>query len=221
MRSRAWRHVVQLGSTSYVQSSALGIALLAARILWTGKPAYGFLVWNLFLAWVPWACALVVRELHRRRVGIAALAPLIVVWVGFLPNAPYLVTDFIHLQNRGTAPLWFDAAMLASFAWAGVGVGVASLRMCSAVVRARGGRWAAAAFVVGSGLAAGFGIYLGRFIRLNTWDVATRPLTVLEVSASPLLDPLAHPRAWVVTLTFALFFLAAYGIGRSPRSVET
>jgi len=215
------RAVVRFGSASFVQSSALGIVLVAARIVWTGSAAYGFLVWNLFLAWVPWGCALALRELHRRRVRIALLVPLFVLWLGFLPNAPYLVTDFIHLQHRGRAPLWFDAVMLASYAWAGVGLGVASLRMCSGVVRARGGRCAAAAFVVGSGLATGFGIYLGRFVRLNTWDVATRPLTVVELSLLPLIDPLAHPRAWGVTLTFALFFLAAYGIGRRARCAET
>lgn len=221
MTSRALgRVVVRFGSASFVQSSALGVVLLAARIGWTGRPAYGFLVWNLFLAWVPWICALAIRELHRRGAGAAKLGPFFLVWLAFLPNAPYLVTDFIHLQHRGSAPLWFDAVMLASYAWAGVGLGVASLRTCSDVVHARLGRWAATAFVVGSGVATGFGIYLGRFVRLNSWDVAMRPLTVVEVSVSPLLDPFSHPRAWVVTLTFALFFLAAYGMGDRTRSAE-
>lgn len=222
MRSCGVRRViVRLGSASFVQSSALAIVLLAARIAWTRQPAYGFLVWNLFLAWVPWVCALAIGELHRRGARTATLVPLFLAWLGFLPNAPYLVTDFIHLHHRGSAPLWFDAVMLASFAWAGVGLGVASLRTCSDVVRARSGRLTAAAFVVAAGLATGFGIYLGRFVRLNTWDVAMRPLTVFEVSVSPLMDPLAHPQAWVVTFTFALFFLAAYGTGNERRSVET
>jgi uncharacterized membrane protein len=190
----------------------LAVLLLAARVGWTRQLHYGFLVWNLFLAWVPYGCAFALRELHRRGVRSAALLPLLLVWLGFLPNAPYLVTDFIHLRYRDGAPLWFDAVMLASYAWAGVGLGVASLRICSAVVRARRGPWAGAAFVAVSGLATGFGIYLGRFVRLNTWDVAARPLTVLERSLSPVAHPFEHPRAWVVTLTFALFFLAAYGV---------
>ncbi|MBX3215834.1 MAG: DUF1361 domain-containing protein [Labilithrix sp.] len=206
------RFALRAGSTSFVQSSALAVALLAARIGWTREPVYGFLLWNLLLAWIPYACAVALRALERRGARALALVPLLLVWLAFLPNAPYLVTDFIHLRWRDGAPLWFDAAMLASYAWAGVGLGVASLRICSGVVRARRGPWTAAAFVGLSGLATGFGIYLGRFVRLNTWDVATRPLTVLEQSLSPLVHPLEHPRAWVVTLTFGLFFLAAYGV---------
>ena len=203
---------VRMGSTSFVQSSALAVTLLAARIGWTRERVYAFLLWNLMLAWVPYVCAAALRSLHQRGVRTRALVPLFVVWLVFLPNAPYLVTDFIHLRWRDGAPLWFDAVMLASYAWAGVGLGAASLRICSSIVRARRGPWTAAAFVAISGLATGFGIYLGRFVRLNTWDAATRPLTVLENALSPLAHPLDHPRAWVVTLTFALFFLAAYGV---------
>jgi uncharacterized membrane protein len=200
-------------------SSALAVTLLAARMLWTGAHEYMFLVWNLFLAWVPYAVTLALRSLHERRVRSLSLAPLFLVWLGFLPNAPYLVTDFIHLRFRDGAPLWFDAVMLASFAWAGVGLGAASLRGGSRIVRARGGAWTAAAFVPLVALATGFGIYLGRFVRLNTWDVATRPGTVLVQILSPLVHPFAHPRAWTVSLTFALFFVVATIAGGRARSI--
>jgi uncharacterized membrane protein len=193
-----------------VLSSALAMALLAARVGWTGERDYLFLVWNLFLAWVPYAGTIALRWMHARRVRSLALVPVFLLWLGFLPNAPYLVTDFIHLRFRDGAPLWFDAVMLASFAWAGVGLGAASLRGGSRIVRARGGAWAAVAFVPLVALATGFGIYLGRFVRLNTWDVATRPGTVLVQVLSPLVHPFAHPRAWTASLTFALFFAVAY-----------
>lgn len=191
-------------------SSALAILLLGTRFVWTGEQEYRFLVWNLFLAWVPYGLAIAIRWLHGRGARAVTLIPLFVMWLGFLPNGPYLVTDFIHLRYRNGAPLWFDAVMLASFAWAGVGLGAASLRVCSRVVRERRGPLAAAGFVPLAALATGFGIYLGRFVRLNTWDVATRPGTVLAQVFSPLAHPLAHPRAWTVTLTFALFFIVAY-----------
>jgi uncharacterized membrane protein len=193
-------------ASQLVLSSALGMALLAVRAFWTGERDYLFLVWNLFLAWIPYAGTLAIRALHARRASSLALAPLFLLWLGFLPNAPYLVTDFIHLRFRYGAPLWFDAVMLASFAWAGVALGAASLRGCSRVVRARGGAWAAAAFVPLVALATGFGVYLGRFVRLNTWDVAMRPGTVLVQVVSPLVHPFAHPRAWTMSFTFALFF---------------
>ena len=191
-------------------SSSLAMTLLAARVLWTGERDYLFLVWNLFLAWVPYGGTLALRWLHERRLSSVSLVPFFLVWLGFLPNAPYLVTDFVHLRFSVGAPLWFDAVMVASFAWAGVGLGAASLRGGSRIVRARGGAWAAVAFVPMVALATGFGIYLGRFVRLNTWDVATRPGTVIVQVLSPLVHPLGHSRAWTVTLTFALFFVVVY-----------
>jgi uncharacterized membrane protein len=201
-----------------VLSSSLAILLLGARAVGTGQRDYLFLVWNLFLAWVPYAIALAIQGLHRHRVRSLWLVPLFALWLGFLPNAPYLVTDFIHLRFRVGAPVWFDAVMLASFAWAGVGLGAASLRVCSNVVRVRSGPLAAAGFVPLAALATGFGIYLGRFVRLNTWDVATRPSTVLVHALSPFVHPFGHPRAWIVTLTFALFFVVVYLASGRTRS---
>jgi uncharacterized membrane protein len=206
-------------ASQLVLSSSLAVLLLGARVFGTRQHDYLFLAWNLFLAWVPYAVALAIRSLHARRVRTLLLVPLFAVWLGFLPNAPYLVTDFIHLRYRASAPLWFDAVMLASFAWAGVGLGAASLRACSHVVRVRRGPLAAAGFIALAALATGFGIYLGRFVRLNTWDVATRPSTVLASVFSPLLHPFGHPHAWVVTLTFALFFGVVYVGSSQTRSL--
>ena len=206
-------------ASQLVLSSSLALLLLGARVIGTRQHDYLFLIWNLFLAWVPYAVALAIRGLHRRRARALLLLPLFALWLGFLPNAPYLVTDFVHLRYRVGAPLWFDAVMLASFAWAGVGLGAASLRVCSHVVRVRRGPLAAAAFVPLAALATGFGIYLGRFVRLNTWDVATRPSTVLAHVFSPLAHPFGHPQAWIVTLTFALFFVVAYLASGQTRSL--
>lgn len=208
------------GTPALLLSSALAVLLLAARIVWTHERDYTFLVWNLFLAWVPYGCSVAIRAFHVRRIPTLPLVALFALWIGFLPNAPYLVTDFMHLRYRDGAPLWFDALMLASFAWAGVGLGVASLRICARVVRVRGGARVATGFVAIAALLTGFGIYLGRFVRLNTWDVATHPVTVLTQVLSPLAHPLAHPRAWTVTLTFALFFLVAYSAGRRATFLQ-
>jgi uncharacterized membrane protein len=215
----AFKRLLLRGEASQlVLSSTLAMLLLGARVVGTGRHEYAFLVWNLFLAWVPFVIAMAIRWQHVRGARTLALVPLFLLWLGFLPNAPYLVTDFIHLRYRNGAPPWFDAVMLASFAWAGVGLGAASLRACAHVVRVRRGPLAVLAFVPLTALATGFGIYLGRFVRLNTWDVATRPGTVLVQVLSPLAHPLGHSRAWTVTLTFALFFVVAYVASGKTRS---
>jgi uncharacterized membrane protein len=193
------------------------LTLLTARIAWSGVPDYGFLVLNIILAWIPWVLATMAHDLHERGVRTAFVLLAFVPWLAFLPNAPYIVTDFIHLRYRDGAPLWFDALMLATFAWTGVGLGVASLRTCAAIVRARRGAMAARVFVLAAALLAGFGIYLGRFIRLNTWDVVVRPLTVLGKVMAPIAHPVANRYAWIVTASFALFFLVAFGVNARER----
>lgn len=215
------RIVLRTEAFSLLLSSSFAMVLLFARIVWTGHREYSFLAWNLFLAWIPFVLAIAIRSLHTRGARRLALLPVFAVWLGFLPNAPYLVTDFIHLRWRDTAPVWFDATMLASFAWSGVALGSASLRSCAHVVRVRHGGVVAACFVPIVAVLTGFGVYLGRFVRLNSWDVALRPGTVVAQVISPLAHPFLNMRAWTVTLTIAAFFVVAHlALARGRRITE-
>lgn len=191
-------------------SSVLGLLLLTARAAWTGSTSYGFLVWNLFLAWLPLVFSEIIERLAARGARAPWLLAVGAAWLLFLPNAPYLVTDFIHLRYQTLAPLWFDAVMLMAFAWTGLALGVASLRQTARVVRQRFGRWAGAAFVAGAAALSGYGIYLGRFVRLNSWDLAAHPGWVMSELLEPLAHPLAMAHAWSVTVTQAALFLMIY-----------
>ena len=155
--------------------------MVVARVWRAGAPAYYFLCWNLFLAGIP-AGASVLFEHESRRGGSRALAAVwFGVWLVFLPNAPYLVTDFVHLHPRPPVPLWFDIALLTSFAGAGLMLGwgsVATVQDTLARTSSRLTGWLVAA---GSLLLSGYGIYLGRFLRWNSWDVLSRPGALLDV----------------------------------------
>ncbi len=211
---------------SAVATALLGVGLLTARVFWTHEGAFVFLVWNLFLAWLPLAFAVVAYAAHHHRAPSALVALLFVPWLAFLPNAPYLVSDLVHLTDPHRVPVWYDALMLSSFAWSGVSAGVLSLRVATTVTRERAGAGAARGVVLGSCALVGYGIYLGRFARLNSWDVVTRPGAVLatigrSVTTVHLLSP-----AFTVTVGFAAFFLAAYGIAphdppRAQRSTAS
>src|SRR3954471_1118259 len=91
-------------------------ALIAIRIVRSGSLAYTFLVWNLMLAVVPAVAALCLTEVSRRGKSDAVQLLWFVTWLAFLPNAPYIVTDFLHLSPRGSVPLWYDIAMILSCA---------------------------------------------------------------------------------------------------------
>ena len=119
-------------------ATALCVALEAFREHHYGWIDFRFLLWNLFLAWIPLLLALAVYDGYRRDAPLAVLAPGAVLWLLFLPNAPYLVTDFVHLAPYGP-PLWFDGVLLSTFAWTGLLLGFVSLYLMHALVRHRFG----------------------------------------------------------------------------------
>ena len=197
--------------------TAFGLGLVLARVVTTGSLSYTFLAWNLFLAWVPFALAKGLEAAVEKRVHGAWVLAVGSAWLLFLPNAPYLATDLMHLRYREGAPLWFDAIMLMTFGWAGLVLGVESLSMVAKLVANRVGIFGARLFVIGVALLTGYGIYLGRFVRLNSWDVAAHPGWVLRQVATPVVHPLDTIRAWNVTVTVAGLFLLTYLTMRRPE----
>ena len=137
---------------------------------------YVALIWNLFLAWIPMAFAFVVYRAHARGDQPNLLLALCAAaWFFFFPNAPYIVTDFVHLKHNPPVPLWFDLLMIASFAWTGLCLGYLSLYLMQEIARARFGRWRSWIFVVAMLFMGSVGIYVGRFLRWNSWDVLSNP----------------------------------------------
>ncbi len=193
-------------------STALCLALVAVRIERTGTVEYRFLVWNLFLAWLPFVFALVLYDGFRRGRGRAFLVGWGALWLLFLPNAPYILTDVVHLREPGAAPLWYDAATVIAFAGTGLVLGLGSLFLVHAVVAAARGPVAGwAASVVALALTS-VGVYLGRFVGVNSWDALVDPARVLAPFAERLDDPLGAGRFLAVTAVLTVFLTLAYAI---------
>ncbi len=186
-------------------ASAFCVLLVVYRRHHTGDPFYDFLVWNLVLAWVPLALALAAYATARRGGGPGVVV-IGVLWLLFFPNAPYLLTDFIHLHESPTTPLWYDALMLAACAWTGLALGFASLYVMQMIWERAAGPVVSWLGVVGALALASFGVYLGRFLRFNSWDALVHPGRIAHVIATELENPFQHPRlvAALVVLTGAL-----------------
>jgi uncharacterized membrane protein len=195
---------------SLALSSALCLAALFARWVYGEAGAYDFLPWNLFLAWVPLAAAVAVYDAARRETKLVRLLPLAAIWLLFLPNAPYLLTDFVHLGSRDDAPVWFDIVLFGSFAWTGMLLGFLSIFLMQGVVRrAYGSLWSWV--LVGASLgASSFGIYLGRSLRWNSWDFLVRPGALLADIWARVADPLAYPRGVGMTLALTAVLWTGY-----------
>lgn len=183
------------------------VGLLAIRKDRVGEPAFVFLTWNLFLAWIPFVLSIGMAAVHHRGGPRLLLWLFGLSWLLFLPNAPYILTDFIHLGRVGGAPLWFDAALIGTFAGTGLALGLASLLVVHHMVEARVGRVLGWAVAMSSLLLSAIGVYLGRFIRFNSWDVLTDPQGLMAVVLQRLTDPLGNP------------FLLRFGMGMSALLV--
>lgn len=191
-------------------SVLLTVLLIAFRIHYTGKVTYAFLVWNLFLALIPFGISSLTLIYHERVRSKLILFTVIFSWLLFFPNAPYIVTDFFHLKDRGNIPYWYDLGLLVSAAWNGLMLGFISLYDMQQVInkllgKAYGWFFAMSSIVLGS-----FGIYLGRYQRFNSWEVLTNPLELFADIAGRFLNPFAHPRTMFVTLLFSAFLSVGY-----------
>ena len=192
-------------------SSALAVGLWAGRS-WVWAPRnFRFLVWNLFLAWLPYLWSLWALSIHRRqpRRWWLLLLPA-ALWLLFFPNAPYLVTDLIHLRGYPLVPPWYDIGMLISFAWAGCFLAVASLYIMHHIIRDYAGRAVSWLIVMAIMGLCGLGIYMGRFLRWNSWDLFLYPTDVLGDIAHRLAHPLSHLQTYGVSLMFAAFLFVCY-----------
>lgn len=183
--------------------SLFSVALVAARMLYSGQVAYSFLIWNLFLAWLPLLFAWLAVRWQKRPFFALAVA---FIWLLFFPNAPYLVTDLIHLRTIDPVPLWYDLILLLDYALLGLFLAFVSLRMMQELVDSRFGGiagWLFTLLVLG---VSGLGVFIGRFLRWNSWDLFTRPLTLVsDVWAS-----LGEPRTVAISGLLALLLFFGY-----------
>lgn len=188
---------------SLLLCSGLAALFVIGRFLATGQRVYWLIAPNLLLAWVPYWAALLLHTYRSRlptwgRLGLGAL------WLAFLPNAPYIVTDFVHLTNLyGGVPIQFDIALLALVAVTGLVLGFASMAIVQAMLP---NRWLGWLFATGAWVLVSVGLYVGRVERWNSWDLLHSPGAIIEsVLAIP-----TKPEALALVGSYSLVLPALY-----------
>jgi uncharacterized membrane protein len=192
-------------------ASAISVGVVFARIVWTGNLNYGCLIWNLFLAWLPLVFALLASDHYkdgaRQTLRFAGFA---LAWLLFFPNAPYIFTDLIHLTTRFYMHFWVDLVLILMCAVTGLVLGFLSLYLMQSVVARMFGRVASWLFIaVATGLGS-FGIFLGRFLRFNSWDVLTKPTKLYHDVGMWTTHPAYYPASFAFPALFAAFLFIAY-----------
>jgi len=185
-------------------ASAVGVLLTALRVKWTGNIRYLLLVWNLLLAWLPLLFALAVyRRYERGERQDWKIFTLAVLWILFLPNASYIFTDLIHLNTWFNGHYWVDLSLILMVALTGFLLGFMSLYLMHSIVAHRWGQIAGWALIASATGLSGFGIYLGRILRWNSWDVLVHPVQLSGSVGHWAAHPLANP---ATNFAFPLFF---------------
>lgn len=194
-----------------LSASGVGAVLAGLRIERTGNWHYLFLIWNLMLAWLPLIFAIGIHTRHQRgeRSGWR-LYGLAVLWLLFYPNAPYIFTDMIHTTGGFPSSFWVDFILVLLFGFIGFMLGFVSLYLMQAVVAERIGRGASWFFILGMAWLSGFGVYAGRFLRLNSWDVLMHPLAVSHMLGHVALNSWAEPASLIFSALFAIFMFLGY-----------
>jgi uncharacterized membrane protein len=190
-------------------SSLFSIALSFFRVFYTGQLLFLGLIWNLFLAFIP----LVVSTCLIQRPGWVEnkwkLALNFLAWLLFIPNSFYIITDLFHLENRLVVPLWFDLALIFSFAWNGLLLGVLSVRQMEKIFETRW-KWSELFLIYPVMLLNAFGIYIGRYLRYNSWDVISNPFGLSEDIVYLIIHPIRNRFDWSMIFCFSVFMTLLY-----------
>jgi uncharacterized membrane protein len=184
-------------------------AMLVLRIAYANNVRYVFLLWNLFLAWIPFQLGVVLTQNQHYNKWIKY--GLLACWLLFFPNALYIITDLIHLENSGDkVPVWFDAILLFTSSVTGLIMAFVSLFQVELFLYKYWRTKHVNKLIVAVLFLGSFGVYLGRFLRWNSWDIVANPVSLLIEVTVRFTNPFLYYKTWVVTVLLTCLFSLLY-----------
>lgn len=190
------------------------MALQTFRVIYTGQLLFSFLVWNLFLAFMPYAISTWLVKNPRQQTKIGRWL-MYLAWLLFIPNSFYILTDLFHLDMNSKLPLWFDLALLLSFAWSGLSLGIQSIRQMELLFTRTTGNTSGIYFTLPVVLLNALGIYVGRYLRYNSWDVISDPFSLTREIVLLFVHPLRYRVDWGMIVCYGILLSLIYGGIRS------
>jgi uncharacterized membrane protein len=191
-------------------SVCFSTAMLIIRMMATKSIYYIFLEWNLFLAFVPYLLSSLLFKQTRLRANNYLIALVSFVWILFIPNAFYILTDLFHLGETAAAPLWFDLLLILSFAWNGMMMGILSVRQMEKIFHEKFRTGNELVFLYPIMWLNALGVYIGRYLRFNSWDIITSPFRLVIDICDLLMHPFAHKNAFGMVITYSVFMTLIY-----------
>jgi uncharacterized membrane protein len=188
-------------------SILFSVLLILLRYYLTKEFTYGFYLWNTLLAILPVLFSRLLLRFHQFNLKAILL---IAIWLLFFPNSAYMITDLFHFSERSPVPLWYDLLIVFLPAWNGLLLGIISLMQVELFLSGQMKPvWVKISMSI-SFLLCGYGIYLGRFLRFNSWDLIVRTRTLLYTCAGHVFHPFHHIELWSFTVLFGVLFGITY-----------
>jgi len=190
---------------------ALALVLNVLRVVLFYKFSFVYLLWNILLAFVPFLISYILlyysnkNKLNKTMFIIGGI-----LWLIFLPNAPYIVTDLIHIGVVRAVPVLYDSVLLFTSAWVGLLLGMNSIFHIEKILLSKYSQKITSAIIAFILLLTSFGMYLGRFFRFNSWDIFTSPLSSFDKLSKNLSSSPYHIEALVYILLFYFFIHVSY-----------
>ena len=191
-------------------SSLYAVGLELLRIYLSHHYNYYYFIWNLFLAWIPFLISMYLPIAYYKIKPKIISYLLLIIWFLFWPNSPYILTDLLHLREKQKIPLWFDLGLILSFALTGLMLGFISLIEIQNLIRKRTNRVIGWIFAIFTILTGSLGIYIGRYVRLNSWDIAGNPLRVYADIFEHFNDRMLRSEMFVMTLQYGAILFLGY-----------
>ena len=191
------------------------LSLLIIRGLYANELTYFFYPWNLFLASIPLVFSGL--ALKQKKLNYKAVIFLLL-WLLFVPNAPYLITDIFHFEERPPVPQWFDLMLVVSGAWNGILCFMISLLRVENFLNKTCRHNLVNKLMPLLIILCGYGVYIGRYLRYNSWDIVTEPGAIIKTSTHHIYHPFQNLNVWLFTFIFSMFLgIMYFTIKKLPR----
>lgn len=185
-------------------------AILYVRISITKTMDFLFLVWNVFLAIIPFIITMYLSQ--KKHLSKLSVCFAFVVWLLFLPNAPYIITDLFHIKTSSYQNIWIDTLVISTFAISGMLLFYFSLFEMKRILLRFLNKTITEAIIIGTITLSAFGVYIGRFLRYNSWEILSNPQQLFNDMFSMVLHPVDNKNVWLFTSAFSLFLVIGYYI---------
>ncbi len=189
------------------------VLLILAYTIWADSIFFVYLIWNIFLAFMPFLISAVLfwyKNQNKKYLLFFILG--FFFWLIFFPNAPYIVTDIIHLGVNKEVPVLVDIILIFSSIYIGMYFTVKSLSNIEQIVLLYFSKKKTSIIILISILLSSFGVYLGRYLRWNSWDTFLQPRYILNDIVNIFTDPENHIEAFIITLVFFIFIACSHYI---------